>query len=262
MDDVVSQLRAPAPHALTPVQVAAVAESSFAAFADGERMRGRFAVGRAIELRSEIVRTVRGAAHPPPAPSVITMSGVPDREHFRIFFEIATNAVDPRRIAALVSPGRPCQPDARATERLRSRMLRPDSARARRRPHAGRRWPERRGRQASDRYRRPPGAHGRPGARLYQPAVHARGPSTRDRARPTPVVAKPGTTDCSARVTSLAAPVVTRTRPRQDPGNDHRSASQDARPGTCRAGVGAHHPRVRLRDEFGLATRWRGNGTR
>lgn len=95
-DDVVSQLRTPAPHALSPVQFATVAESTFTAFADGERARGRFAVKRAIELRTELVRAVRATTHPAPAPSVIVRTGVPSREHFRLFFEIATGGADPR----------------------------------------------------------------------------------------------------------------------------------------------------------------------
>lgn len=100
IEDVLGQLRTPAPHVLSPVQFAAAAESTFAAFADGERKRSRFAVQRAIELRSEVVRTVRGLTHPPAAPSVVAMSGVPHAEHFRVFFEIATNGVDPRGAGA------------------------------------------------------------------------------------------------------------------------------------------------------------------
>lgn len=96
IDDALGQLRGPAPHTLSPVQFAAAAEATFAAFADGERTRGRFAVKRAIELRRDFVRDVRGVAHRPPAPSVVTMSGVPHPEHFSIFFEITTNGTDPR----------------------------------------------------------------------------------------------------------------------------------------------------------------------
>ena len=99
-EDVLQQLRAPAPHALTPVQFAAVAESTFTAFAAGEKARGRFAVRKAIDLRSAVVQAVRAATHPPPAPSVITMTGVPTPDHFHLFFEIATAGIDPRGIGA------------------------------------------------------------------------------------------------------------------------------------------------------------------
>jgi hypothetical protein len=104
--DVMAQLRTPAPHALSPAQFAAVAESTFAAFSDGERVRGRFEVKRAFALRSEIVRAVRATTHPPPAPSVITTAGVPKREHFQLFFEVATNGVDPRGAGTSPSLGR------------------------------------------------------------------------------------------------------------------------------------------------------------
>lgn len=100
VEDVLRQLRAPAPHSLTPVQFAAVGESTFNAFADGERARGRYAVERAIELRRDLVRAVRAGSHPPPAPSVLTSSGIPDREHFRLFFQVATNGADPRGLGA------------------------------------------------------------------------------------------------------------------------------------------------------------------
>jgi hypothetical protein len=96
IDNVIGQLRGSPPHALTPAQVAASAESTFTAFLAGEQSRGRFAAEKAIQLRTELIKTVRGSTHPAHAPSMITMSGVPHLEHFRAFFDVATNGADPR----------------------------------------------------------------------------------------------------------------------------------------------------------------------
>lgn len=102
MDDVLPRLRTCAPHRLTPEQLAAAAEGPFVAFWDGERMRGRHAVDRAHEIRTELVRSLRGVQQLPATKSVVTTSGVPDRQHFRIFFAITTGGQDPR--GALAAP--------------------------------------------------------------------------------------------------------------------------------------------------------------
>jgi len=94
--DAVRRLRVPAPNGLSPVQVAVVAESSFAAFSDGERSRGRFSVGQAMHLRRDLVAALTGVLAMPPAPPVLTTSGLPTREHFRFFFAITVDGVDPR----------------------------------------------------------------------------------------------------------------------------------------------------------------------
>lgn len=96
VDDALTQLRVPAPSALTPVQFAVTAESTFAAFSDGERARGRFAMERGIELRRDFTNAVRGSVRPSATPSLLTMSGVPHPAHFRLFFQITTNGDDPR----------------------------------------------------------------------------------------------------------------------------------------------------------------------
>jgi hypothetical protein len=98
--ELLDQLRGVAPHTLSPPQVAASAESVFTAFMDAERARGRFDVDRALKLRAELVRSVRSSSQPPRAPSVIIASGVPGRDHFRAFFELATGGVDPRGTGA------------------------------------------------------------------------------------------------------------------------------------------------------------------
>ena len=94
--DCLLQLRNVSPTSLTTTQLAASAESAFVSFIDAERVRGRFDVKRAVELRQQLVQTIRGTSYLAPAPSVITTSGVPSREHFRLFFQLATDGIDPR----------------------------------------------------------------------------------------------------------------------------------------------------------------------
>lgn len=96
VEDTLLRLRGHPPQALTPEQLAAVGEASFAAFLDRERARSRFDVKRAFDGRTTLIRSHRSAGHLSAVGSVITLTGVPDREHFHIFFSIATGGRDPR----------------------------------------------------------------------------------------------------------------------------------------------------------------------
>jgi hypothetical protein len=94
--NVLVKLRSRPYAALSPSQVAAVAESSFTSFFASERMRGRFRPDRAMDIRVGLVEEIRGLRIRGGTKSVLEDTGVPDREHFRLFFQIATGGVDPR----------------------------------------------------------------------------------------------------------------------------------------------------------------------
>lgn len=94
--EAMNRLRARPMSTLTPTQVAAIAEASFVSFLAAEQARGRFKPRRAIEIRELLVEELRGNEVRIPRPSVLEKSGVPSRDHFRLFFAITTEGKDPR----------------------------------------------------------------------------------------------------------------------------------------------------------------------
>ncbi len=95
-DDAIQKLRARSFSELNPTQLAAVAESSFVAFYDAERSRRRFDPRKAMAMRELLIQELRGAGSRSPRSSVLESTGIPGREHFRLFFQVATGGVDPR----------------------------------------------------------------------------------------------------------------------------------------------------------------------
>jgi hypothetical protein len=94
--DAMDKLRAREYSTLSPPQLAAVAESSFIAFYDAERARGRFNPKSAMRIRETLVEELRGARTRPSRKSVLEGTGIPGRDHFRLFFEVVTGGADPR----------------------------------------------------------------------------------------------------------------------------------------------------------------------
>ena len=95
-NDAMDKLRSRRYSELDAVQLAAVAESSFVAFYNAERSRHRFDPKRAVRMREALVRELRGLESRPARRSVLEATGIPGRDHFRLFFEIATGGTDPR----------------------------------------------------------------------------------------------------------------------------------------------------------------------
>lgn len=87
---------------LSPFQLAAISEPSFMSLFDGERQRSRYDVKRALELRTDLVETLRaGSVRPGESNrSVLIMTGVPSRDHFKAFFAMCTGGGDPREAGA------------------------------------------------------------------------------------------------------------------------------------------------------------------
>ena len=94
--DAMRKLRAREFSRLNPTQLAAVAESSFIAFYDAERARRRYDPSRAMAMRELLVSEIRGSEARSPRKSVLESTGIPGREHFRLFFQVATGGMDPR----------------------------------------------------------------------------------------------------------------------------------------------------------------------
>jgi hypothetical protein len=98
--DAMKKLRSREYSTLSPPQLAAVAESSFIAFYDAERARGRFNPKSAMKMREALVEELRGSQTRPSRKSVLEGTGVPGREHFHLFFEVVAGGVDPRGASA------------------------------------------------------------------------------------------------------------------------------------------------------------------
>jgi hypothetical protein len=90
------KLRAKEYSALAAAQLAVVAESSFIAFFDGERVRDRRNPKKALKVREALVTELRGIGEPRSGTKSVLQSGNPGRDHFRLFFEIVSGGEDPR----------------------------------------------------------------------------------------------------------------------------------------------------------------------
>jgi hypothetical protein len=96
-NDAFQKLRSRSYTVLSAPQVAAIAESSFIGFFDAERARGTFKPDRALGIREDLVEEIRGLrSRPGGTKSVLEKTGVPDRDHFRLFFKVVTGGSDPR----------------------------------------------------------------------------------------------------------------------------------------------------------------------
>lgn len=95
-NDAMCKLREQAFSNLSPTQLAAVAEASFVAFYDAERARGRYDPQRAMAMRELLVMELRGSEVRSARRSVLESTGIPGRDHFHLFFQIATGGEDPR----------------------------------------------------------------------------------------------------------------------------------------------------------------------
>jgi hypothetical protein len=98
--DVMEKLRGRPYSSLSAAQLSAVAEASFRAFYDAERTRSRFDPKKAITMRESLVEELRGSQFRNGGKSVLEATGIPGRDHFRLFFQVATGGVDPRLSSA------------------------------------------------------------------------------------------------------------------------------------------------------------------
>lgn len=97
VEEVLRQLQTAAPSSLSSRQLAAVSEARFMAFRDAERQRGRHDLNRALGVRSDLVTALRATVPVGVGgKSILVMTGVPGRDHFEAFLQVATGGVDPR----------------------------------------------------------------------------------------------------------------------------------------------------------------------
>lgn len=94
--EAMNRLRERPTSSLSSTQVAAITEASFVSFLGAEQARGRFKPNRAMAIRALLVDEIRGHEVRIPRPSVLEKSGIPSRDHFRLFFAITTGGKDPR----------------------------------------------------------------------------------------------------------------------------------------------------------------------